>query len=382
MTRQAILALAFSLTALTALGQSKSGKKSKKANNPYTEYKTCRSKALRQNATKNKRSGLKKALASCRNRTPQAVTFENCKKKAIKVHKNNLDLARQEISKCREIMMASTFDRSKRVPVERIDGRVFFAGVDLSKEWRLKDFKNIEKSYNCELIRATLNGEHQPEFLLFGNRINAFRPTLTWDAKRIKTAMSGYRRVKKPEPHKNIPELARVYISSKTPLDNAIYFAMSYCSLTKGSGRFYEALKVYFLLNYDKKTATPFMGVSFYSRSKKNKDQNEIVKALREELGESFREFATQRDAIYLVEDEIREFDAEGDPFDICQRQRKHKVIAILKGNTQKNTTRPRLLVVANIDNLCKFGDERLAAWTKKLKKPAKAKDTKRPKKK
>ena len=60
----------------------------------------------------------------------------------------------------------------------------------------------------------------------------------------------------------------------------------------------------------------------------------------------------------------IRAFDSEGDPFNLCRQPRKHDFIAMIR---KQDKTHPQYLLLANLKNLCSYGDH--AAKALKVKK-------------
>jgi hypothetical protein len=347
-----------------------------KQKSAYQVYKNCRSEALKKFARPKQRPRMIKALRECKDRVPQAHEYDQCKKKALKDNMSDLKKAKLAILSCREVMQAKSFVTRDKLPLSRVGERLFFAGIDLDKSLKLKDIKENTPGFDCTLLRKAMEGVHPPEFVLFGNRPESFAKG---DGQ--KAIESFYATLKKvpsiskneKTPYKNIKGIGRVYRSENRA---AVFFPTAYCLFKKKTGRFYEALKVYYLIDFNNKVATPFFGLSFYRKSKSIADGSYIVSKLKDELGNDYREFATQRGAVYLVQDEISEFDDEDDPFDVCREPRRHKIISVIKERKPSDQA-SMLMVVANIKNLCHFGDSRFASWSEKKqikKRPKKSK--------
>lgn len=358
------LAMAISTSALLKplIAQNSSGKQTQKSeDNPYERFKQCRVKALKTFSKPKQIARLKKELRSCKEASPQAIEYERCKKTSLKVHKKDISKARNAIEACREVMMAKTFQKKKELPLERVEDRLFFAGVDLNQEIQLGQLDKKLPGFDCTPLKEAMSGEGEPDFILFGNRMTSFSSELKGAAESLNASLKklSWKKDKSQEQYKDIRGIGRFFGNDK---GQSLFFPTSFCTYARPTGRFYEALKIYYLLNLKEKKLVPFFGLSFYRRSKDVSDEKEIISQLKLELAGEFREFATQRGAIYLVEDEIAEFDREDDPFDVCHLPRRHKIISVIKARKADDRS-AMLMVVANIKNLCHFGDQRVLEW-------------------
>ena len=65
-----------------------------------------------------------------------------------------------------------------------------------------------------------------------------------------------------------------------------------------------------------------------------------------------------------ISKSKVKRFDYEGDPRNLCQLPREHKILAAVSADESKKHA--KYLVVANLDNLCKYGDRFASRLLKK----------------
>ena len=108
------------------------------------------------------------------------------------------------------------------------------------------------------------------------------------------------------------------------------------------------------------------MGITFYHESKAPQ-VNETIELLKKRFGEGYMvtESRRQKGFVYIARAPLNEFDSEGDPRNLCKQPRTHEFLSAIKIAEAKNLVIDYILV-ANIKNLCAFGDAFLSKLFKK----------------
>lgn len=352
-----------SLTSTTA--SAKENPSLKKPSNSLTErknYTKCRKQAIlrAKKVDRNRKKFILREVNRCREQFPVIAIFTNCKKNSIRKYKYNKNKLISALRSCRMDQKKMRYNPKSEIPFFIKDKNAYFAGADLNtsrqilnkKAKKLRKTSNDYGNFSCSPVEEVFKEERKEEYILFGNHPNAFKPFRTFSKKRLMTYL-------KPKKVTDTDTSEKAYSSRLGQLYNinrfskaSIYFPTSYCYFANRLGSLYEGLKVYYLLDNDRKNMTPYFGIAFYKKKDKIKVSSLIKKAIAS-LGSNYKAFREVKGIIYLAKKKIRSFDDEKDPFNLCELPREHRYIGIIKVTNQN----PEYILLANVNNLCNHGD-------------------------
>jgi hypothetical protein len=316
-----LIAVSFCAQAAPSASPKKSPLKPASAAQPLkdnTSYTNCRKEVvIKFKGKKAKPSELKDALEVCDERFPAIALFKDCKAQKLKEFKSDRTAVQNALKYCKLILDAATFDQKSSLPFSIIAGQFFYAGIGLNKPISSRDHEL--PNFNCEKITETFDDLAEPEYVLFGSEPRNF------------SALKNIER-------QNLLALLRGKKSAGNP------------------GKYFEDHKLYYLIDFKTKELTPYFGISFFKKSQKEVTSQALAQEVAKKLGPKFKVNAHNKRSFVISEDAITAFDSEGDPKNICAAPRSHRRIGIIK-NDAINPTRPEYLIVANIKNVCDFGD-------------------------
>lgn len=310
------------------------------------DYQQCRKDILKKALKKGGKKAAKEAIALCQDQFPAAFEVVNCKRKAVLNFKKKPKKLRSEVARCMKEYKKIGFNPSAKVPFAIKDDRLFFAGLGLNlpKKFQDQSFGN----FSCKPIQDYFKGNGPAEFLLFGNNPKIFRGFKKVKPKKMMKMMGIDRNG--PDPQLS-DEFGQVF-NIKKPKKTAAYFPISFCHFNKKMGPHFEAMKAYYLADKETKFIYPYFGISFYRSGTKIKVP-ELVRNLRSTLGSQYKVQIRKKDYVYVGASAFKEFDSEGDPYNLCKQVAKHRYVALIR---KKNKT-PEYLVIANVKNMCRFGE-------------------------
>jgi len=323
-----------------------------KINQVTTDYAACRKAALKK-YKKHQRGSVKKELKSCDTRFPTAALFKDCKSSALQRFRNNKTSAENALKYCELILAASTYDPAELVPANLVAGKVFYAGIDLEEPLVFKD--QAVPNFDCSRLQETFDGFHPPEFVLFGNRPSLFAPLANLSKKELSQALEG-KRFKGKDPYFRVADFGRIYGLGENE-EKIVFFPAASCSFNGDPGQNFQDHKIYYLVDEKEKSLAPYFGISFFKPLADNLDSANLVEKLRKRLGPKFKITKKKNTAFFVSEFPLGDFDSEGDPQNLCKTPRSHRRIGVVK-NRDNDPTKPEYVLVANIKNVCEFGDK------------------------
>lgn len=335
------------------------------------DYFACRKQALMDaEKKKNKNKAAKTGIAQCQEQFPAAALFVECKRSALKKNRQDPKAAKGALKECRIQYEKMDFFVESFLPFSLADGKAFFAGAGLNLPRRIvkprsdapeRDSDNLVRTnhfnnFSCAAVEGAVFENAPAEHLLFGNNLNVFEGFKGLSKAEI-LAQLDLPKANKNEKYVISPRFGQVYgVKGKAPLIS--YFPSSYCHFDRQLGKVFSGIKIYYLLDKKRRYMTPYFGIAFYSQDNPP-SFSDLAKSLQETLGSDFHGYVNAKGVHYWARKQLKEFDFEGDPLNLCREPDAYDFIAILKAD--KTQKRPEYLVLSNIGNLCKYGN-RLAS--------------------
>ncbi|MCX6129156.1 MAG: hypothetical protein NTX25_08865, partial [Proteobacteria bacterium] len=133
------------------------------------------------------------------------------------------------------------------------------------------------------------------------------------------------------------------------------YFPLGFCSFSRKLGMIFEGIKIYYLVDRPFTQVTPYFGTAFY-RADVQLPISNLAEEIRRTLGDQYHIYKTGSGAHFISQFEPKEFDSEGDPKNLCQSNQTPPYVAII--TERKGTGFAAYTLLANISNLCRYGDK------------------------
>jgi hypothetical protein len=322
---------------------------------------------------RNKR--LQNGLAACKDRYPAVSIMIDCKKEMAAAYRDDHDALKAALIECRNEYKKYTFNPKNPVPFILRGDQVFFAGAGLNRSHPIRaqeegdptnglymgeDFGN----FSCSSLHKTMFRELQPEYLLFGNDPFIYTPLRHARREEFLKAVGLAAALNKPTApllsvHHDFGELH--YDPSSQETIN--YFPMSYCHFDRKLGTVYEGMKIYYLVDRVSTQVTPYFGSAFY-RQDSRVPAKELAERIRSILGDQYRTFQPKPGVTLISQVEPRDFDKEGDPKNVCQSGQESPYMAVV--TEREKTGLASYALLANISNLCRYGDKISSRFLKK----------------
>ena len=302
---------------------------------------------------------LKEAVARCREQHPAAAVLIDCKKEAVRAYGSNREYLPTALKECKDKYTDFKFQTSNSSPLKVIDNEAFFAGVGLNKNRRIYDLKKKKNkratnqigNFDCENLQETMTKAQKPSYLLFGNDPRTYL-ALKQQNKTTLIQTLGINANKASDTIEH-PYLGQVHWQrSLRYITN--FFPSASCTYAGKDMGIYESIQVYYLIDQQKKIATPYFGIAFY-KEKTRIPLAQLLEEVKTLLGEGYVTSKSKSGLDLIAKTEIQHFDHEGDPRNLCQFPRKHDFLAAISSSATKG--QKDYLVVSNIGNLCKYGD-------------------------
>lgn len=313
-------------------------------------FKKCKARAFNERKTgKIDTDQFKSKLLVCREKFPSASIYVSCKKKAKKVAKKKKISLKKALSQCQRYRLAATFSPKNPLPILVNNDRVYFAGLGLNNFVPTNNFN--PPNFDCSKLDSVAEGRASADYLLFGNHMKYFQGFRSEDTLEKTQAKHSV-----PNGEEKIVDEIGMLYNPPTSENNLVFFPTASCPFQVNPGRFYEGMTSYYLVDQSSKLAYPYFGVAFYSKNANKVKTRNLASRLESELGKGFKSYSKGNELIIVSKKEIKEFDSEGDPSNVCKPPRQNDIIGIIKGKNEDPQV-PEYILIANIRNLCEFGD-------------------------
>jgi hypothetical protein len=289
---------------------------------------------------------LPELMKQCREKFPAAGLYTECKQRRLKgLAKGSVNFSK-ELQECRKLLVAQSFDGVNMVPFFLQDNEMFFAGIGLNQPSTIGALD--PPNFSCERLQTAFSDPQRANYFLFGNDPTLFTPT----------SPDSYKDYLKKQlnPKKGssilLPGLGKVDGVGKDPV---LYFPMAACDYDgQTEDKKFSGISLYYLMQYQTKVATPHAGIIFYKDAQLK--TSELARTISSRLGPSFTAIQKNESTTFFAEADILDRDGEGDPKNLCKKPRLNRFLLVLQSHAGQ-PERPEFLLVANIKNLCDYGD-------------------------
>jgi hypothetical protein len=319
-------------------------------------YEDCRKLALKEFKQKKLSSAeAKQRLNQCNQRFPAANAINRCNEDAIRQNKGNATAMRAAVQKCKEFAKVVDFDARRGLPFALHRDEVWFAGSVLDdRTWTIDRLELPQ--FNCQAVKNAMAKPDTAQFILTGNQLKAFKGYAT-------NGEALTSKVLRTKPKKDrvtgnnywpIKDMGRIYQKDKKSRA-LLYFATAACTYTGELGERITSLEIHMLLDFKRKVATPVYALAFFS-NKFNENSSTALSQLSHIIAATNRSFMEKRGLSILAQGKFYS-DLEGDPQDLCLGDRSNQWMAIAKHAKPAPDQPLSYIVVANVKNLCNYGD-------------------------
>jgi hypothetical protein len=326
-------------------------KQIKRANKSFNNCRKDALTALKDGAISKKKFEV--MLYTCQENFPGASLYVACKKAAVKTAAQEKIAPDAAAAQCERYLLAASFDTKRELPYFSEKGQLYFAGIGLNKEVPIKNL--APPNFDCELVAAVAADPKRAQYLLFGNHPSAFSTLSKLDGKALAKTLGVTKPKKKGV---DVTSFGRVF-GDPAGGDATVFFPTATCDFDGKLGDIFSGLSAYYLLDRSSASATPYFGIAYYKPGQKALTTPQLVQATIKALGvdyKSFKKGGKSKNVTFIATQSPVETDEEHDPKNVCKTPRDQRFIAIVQGLKEKPAV-PEYLIVANIKNLCTFGD-------------------------
>jgi hypothetical protein len=342
------------------------------------DYQECVTSVIRKyrgpgSAKKNKK--LQYGLAACKDRYPAVSIMIDCKKEMAAAYRDDHEALKAALIECRSEYKKYTFNPKNPVPFVLRGEQLFFAGAGLNRSHSIRAQEDEDPNhglfmgdnfgnFSCTSLYKTMFRELQPEYLLFGNDPFVYTPLRHARREDFLKSVGLGSALTKPKTtllsmHRDFGEL---YFEPATQ-ETINYFPMSYCNFDRALGPIFEGMKIYYLVDRVSTQVTPYFGTAFY-RDSSRIPVKDLAEQIRTQLGQQYQIFHPRAGVTLISQVEPTIFDKEGDPKNVCQSGQQSPYMAVI--NEREQTGMAAYTLLANISNLCRYGDKISSRFLKK----------------
>jgi hypothetical protein len=316
-------------------------------------YNVCTAEATKQVAAGRQASqDLPKAFARCLDKYPSAGLFLQCKKNAFLKSKGQAPSA-PALAECKALLTAANFDGVDPAPIYVNEQDAFFGGIGLNQELKISDMKF--PNFTCEKFDAAILAIPKlAQHILFGNHPLMFLRGA--EQKKYISALAAISsKKKKADKFSDISGFGRLFSDSHGKSE-IVYFPSAPCDFRGSLGEAYSGMSVYYLPDVAHQTATPYFGIAYYRRNQKSLTTPKLVAEVLSRMGSRYKAYAKDAQTVFISSSPFSEVDKERDPRNICMEPRPQRFVVAIY-SSKDDTSAPEYLLLANIRNLCDYGD-------------------------
>jgi hypothetical protein len=315
-------------------------------------FDNCRKEALeqlKQGAISKKKFEV--ALNTCQENFPGASLYITCKKSAIKTAESQNISADQAIDQCKRYLLATQFDEAQPLPFFVEAGQFYFSGIGLNKSIPAASLD--PPNFDCEKLQAIVKNPKDAQYFLFGNHPRVFAGL---EPRKGPALMKTLRLAKPSSKGADVSGFGRVF-GDPRGAGGVVFFPSSSCDFDADPGDIFAGLSAYYLLDAASSTVTPYFGIAYYKQGGSPLSTSKLVAALVRSLGSNFKAFKKNELTTFVAAAPVSETDDEQDPKNLCRTPRAHRFVGVVQGRKDA-PTQPEYLILANVKNLCEFGDK------------------------
>lgn len=315
-------------------------------------YDECRKTALK-NLKKTSISKEKFAsdLALCKDRFPAANLYTKCKKDRLKEIRGGSET--DITNYCYKVVENIEYRPGSHLPFAVEDGQLFFAGIGLNQPQTLSDLN--PPNFNCKKLATSPNTPTSLQYILFGNHPRHFSSLSKEGAAALRRLFP----ISKPSPKGvDLAGYGRVY-GDPGKASATVYFPSGGCSFEGPLGEKLSGLSANYLIDQATSLVVPYFGIVYYDADAMDLTTKDTAKQLARILGPSFKVQNKPKNpaTLFVASQEFAEIDDEQDPKNLCKLPRTHTYLGVVQGQSEA-PQKPSFALVANIKNLCEFGDK------------------------
>jgi hypothetical protein len=301
------------------------------------------------------------AVDACRERFPAISLYSQCKRDAVAAAAATKKDPAEALAACKKLLVAASFDREQPVPFFIHEGQLFFGGVGMNK---VQSAATLDPpNFDCDRLNKSILNPLEAQYILFGNHPKVFKGLgpLSIDnlAKTLQIENPAKANSKKGAATGGF---GRVF-GSLDKENSTVFFPAAACDFDGQLGRAFSGLSAYYLIDKGSGEVTPYFGIAYYRPGVKDLTTKDLVTRLIETMnagGTGYHAIIKNDTTAFVANSDFTEYDDEKDPRNVCKEPRANSLIGIVQA-AKDNPARPRYLVVANVKNLCEYGD-RLAS--------------------
>jgi hypothetical protein len=320
-----------------------------------SEYSKCRKKVLHD--YKGGHSNVdqaQQALASCRSDFTGASLYAECKTKLLTNRRNyEPNALKKALTNCQDYLIAGNFNPNDPFPFQfSAEHKVSFAGVELNLPVPRAELDPT--NFTCAPVQEAFENPANARYMFFGNHPRLFGDLV--DISRKSDLYALFKIKGLPTPRTDVPQFGRIE-GDPARKEALVYFPTGQCDFERSVGQVFQGLQLHYLIDSEQQLAIPYVAVAYYQPSLEWITAAEIEKKIRAAMGDQTQLTLKKGDATrFLSATPITEFDGEGDPIHLCKKPRKHDFLAIVRASKGFGSP-PDYLLLANIKNLCEYGD-------------------------
>lgn len=287
------------------------------------------------------------ALNNCKERFPGASLYTDCKKEALK--NQNIKDGGDRAVECKRFLTAASFDPAEPIPFFTKGTELFFAGIGLNKPVAV-DQLNLP-NFTCDRLKEAVATPAKVQFLLFGNHLQTFKGF----AEIPKAKLNQLVNYKPKAKQQDVVGLGRIYDPPSND-KSMLFFPTAPCDFNGQTGNTFAGLSAHYIVNNKAKMVVPYFAIAYYRTGQRTETTTTLATGLQKRFGDGYKIIKKNSYTQFIAATPFNVFDSEGDPRNLCAAPRSHSFIGISQGNPQR-PEQPEYLIVANIVNLCDYGD-------------------------
>ena len=302
------------------------------------------------------------AVDACRERFPAISLYSQCKRQAIDAAAMTKKEPTEALTACKRLLVAASFDREQSVPFFINDKQLFFGGIGLNK---VQSAGTMDPpNFDCDRLNKAILNPLESQYILFGNHPKVFKSLSALTPQNLMKALQ-MEDQSKGDRKKGVgtARFGRIFGGLDTP-KATVFFPTAPCDFDGQLGKAFAGLSAYYLIDKRSGDVTPYFGIAHYRPTFKDLSTKDLVSKLIEAMnsggGGGYHAIIKNDTTAFVANTDFSEFDDEKDPRNVCRDPRGNSLVGIVQA-TKENPAKPRYLVVANVKNLCEYGD-RLAA--------------------
>lgn len=325
--------------------------KVKQATHQSKSYENCRHEAIAQ--LKQKDANKKKfeaSLTACKENFPGASLYINCKKAAVRTAKTSGMPEADAADQCKRYLTATAFDPTVPLPFFVEAGQLYFAGIGMNRPQPATSL--APPNFDCTRLQKVMQKPKSAEYILFGNHPRIFGTLSEMRGSQLLKALQ----LRKPSKSGiTTPGFGRVF-GDPRKASGVTYFPSAPCDFEGDPGAIMTGLTSYYLIDQTSSSVTPYFGIAYYRADQTAITTTKLLHDTSTMLGPDFKSISKNKRVTFIAQGSLSQRDDEQDPKNLCRRPRNQQFVAVVQ--THKNQPqKPEYLIIANIKNLCDFGD-------------------------